>query len=253
MLPIMAVAALGDPSTPRRVLVVTVTKGYRHDSIQVAEPLLADIAAKDGGFEVDYARTDDDLAAKMTPAALAGYAAVVFANTTGDLPLPDKDAFIEWVGAGHAFVGMHAATDTFHNYPPYIEMVGGEFENHREQVPCRCLVADTSHPTTAHIGSHVDIPLEEMYLIKNYGQGKVHLLVYMDRHPNDGNAGFYPLSWCRPFGQGRVWYTGLGHRDDVWTAPWFVEHIHQGVRWALGFTDGDDTPSPQPEIPAVSQ
>ena len=42
--------------------------------------------------------------------------AVIFANTTGDLPLPDKEGFIKWIEEGHAFIGMHSASDTFHQF-----------------------------------------------------------------------------------------------------------------------------------------
>ena len=66
----MAGTAIG---APKNVLVVTVTKGFRHSSIPTAERVLAELAQKDGSFSVDYARTDADIARKMTPGALAGY------------------------------------------------------------------------------------------------------------------------------------------------------------------------------------
>src|SRR3954470_21741894 len=81
----------------KKVLVVTVTKGFRHSSIATAEKVLGELAKSSGAFEVDYARTDDDIAAKMTADALKKYDGVIFANTTGDLPLPDKEAFLEWI------------------------------------------------------------------------------------------------------------------------------------------------------------
>src|SRR6187401_2691011 len=76
-------------AAPKKVLVVTVTKGFRHSSIPTAERILGELAQKDGSFTVDYARTDEDLAQKTTVAALAGYDGVIFANTTGELPLAD--------------------------------------------------------------------------------------------------------------------------------------------------------------------
>src|SRR5213080_1065251 len=117
-------------ATPRKVLVVSVTKGFRHSSIPTAEKVLGELGQKSGAFTVDYVRNDQEMAEKMTPAALRQYDGVVFANTTGDLPLPDKQAFIDWIKSGKAFVGMHSASDTFHGFPPYIEMLGGEFQAH---------------------------------------------------------------------------------------------------------------------------
>ena len=104
-------------ATPRKLLVVSVTKGFRHSSIPTAEKVLGELGQKSGAFTVDYVRNDQDMAEKMTPAALRQYDGVVFANTTGDLPLPDRQAFIDWIKSGKAFVGMHSASDTFHGFP----------------------------------------------------------------------------------------------------------------------------------------
>ena len=31
----------------------------------------------------------------------------------------------------------------------------------------------------------------------------------------------YPSTWARMHGKGRVFYTSMGHREDVWTSPEF--------------------------------
>src|SRR6266853_476490 len=126
--------ATAQAATPKKLLVVTVTKGYRHSSIPTAEKILADVGKASGAFTVDYARTEEEIAEKMKPDALKQYDGAIFANTTGDLQLPDKQAFIDWIKSGKAFVGMHAASDTFHGFPPYIAMLGGEFQAHHAQV-----------------------------------------------------------------------------------------------------------------------
>src|SRR5436190_7515068 len=41
-------------TTPKKVLVVTVTKGFRHSSISTAEKVLAELGEKSGIFTVDY-------------------------------------------------------------------------------------------------------------------------------------------------------------------------------------------------------
>src|SRR5256885_15132442 len=87
-------------AAPKKVLVVTVTKGFRHSSIPTAEKVLGELAKKSGAFEVDYVRTDEEMAQKMTVASLKKYDGVIFANTTGNLPLPDKQGFLDWVKSG---------------------------------------------------------------------------------------------------------------------------------------------------------
>ena len=135
-----ALAAGAVSAKPKKLLVVTVTKGFRHQSIPVAEKVLQGLSdASKEAFTIDYARTDEELAAKMTAAALKGYDGVVFASTTGDLPLPDREAFLNWIKAGHAFIGIHAATDTF-KLSAIHEMIGGEFRTHGPQVSVDCIV-----------------------------------------------------------------------------------------------------------------
>ncbi len=241
------VAASAQDLAPKRVLVVTATQGFRHSSIPVAEKVLAELGKTSQAFTVDFVRggkdgkDDADVKEKMSPESLKNYDAVVFANTTGDLPIPDKDAFIAWIKSGKGFVGMHSASDTFHNYRPYIEMLGGEFLTHGEQVCVECINQDRRHPATRHLKGIWSI-FDEIYIIKNFNRENVHGLLTLDKHPNTGVPGDYPIAWTRTVGEGRVFYTSLGHREDVWENPLYAKHILEGIRWALGLVEGDTTP-----------
>ena len=237
--------------TPKKLLVVTVTKGFRHSSIPTAEQVLAKLADQSKAFTLDYARTDEELATKMTPAALAGYDGFIFANTTGILPIPDKVAFLNAVKGGKAFIGMHAASDTYHGkdtVDPYIEMLGGEFLSHGAQAGVECLVLDPDHPATKHfkdVGGVYCIQQEEIYLIQNYDSKKVRDLLILDKHPNNKKQlGHFPVTWCKNYGRGRVFYTTLGHREDVWENTLYEKMILGGIKWALGLEPGEATPLP---------
>lgn len=225
----------------KQVLVVSVTKGFRHDVIPTVDKVMADLAQQSGKFKVDYVRTEQEMAEKMTPTALAKYDAVVFNNTTGDLPLPDKDGFLNWIKSGKGFVGFHAATDTFAGFPGYIEMIGGQFQTHHEQVEVEVLVEDPSHPATKHFQSSFRV-FDEIYLLKNFDRRKVHGLLTLDKHPNFGTPGDYPIAWCKEYGQGRVLYTSLGHRKDVAERPDIKQHYLGAILWALGLEPGDAKP-----------
>ncbi len=241
-LPLFALAlgaiSLAIPTTAHRakkkLLVVTVTKGFRHgDSIPVAEKVIAELGAKSGKFDVDYVRTDEDMAQKMTVAALKNYDGVFFASTTGDLPLPDKEGFLAWIKEGHGFCGAHAAADTFHGFPAYIEMIGAEFETHGAQVEVEGLIEDDNHPATKVFNKQPFKAFDEIYIFKNYDWKKVHALIGMDKHPNTKAPGYYALSWCKEYGKGRVFHTSLGHRVDIWQKPWYQEHVLGGILWSL--------------------
>ncbi len=277
-----------DPLPPKKLLVVSVTTGYRHASIPTAERVLSNLAARSGRFTVDFvenppgmptippppfpgpgpdnaayeearARWLTTVPAALTPlspANLARYDGVVFLSTTGDLPLPDRDGFVEWVRQGHAFIGVHAAADTFHDYPAYIAMLGAEFMHHGAQVSVDCLNQDPAHAATSGLQASWTV-FDEIYLFKNFDEASVHMLLALDRHPNDKTPGFYPVSWCKPFGTGRVFYTSLGHREDVWdpnfsvrrknapeVATAFQQHLLGGILWALQLAPGQDYSSP---------
>ena len=194
---------------------------------------------------------------KLSPENLKKYDGVIFANTTGDLTLPDREAFIDWIKAGHAFIGMHSCGDTFHGFPRFLEMLGAEFRGHGAQVPADLHVIDQNHPATTGLPSVWNIQQEEMYQFRNYDPTKVHDLCSMNHHPNNPTeAGLFPVSWCKKFGDGKVFYTSLGHREDIWDADpnmpnrkntpeiakQYQQHILGGIKWALGLAPGDATP-----------
>jgi type 1 glutamine amidotransferase len=305
----------------KRVIVVTVTTGFRHSSIPYAEETLKKLGEESGAYTVvDYARQPEipllrkpnkprDLAPGADDKAKARYAAdlqkyeaelakwtpevekqaseaqgafdaaarqsleklspanliankidgVIFANTTGDLPLPDLDGFIQWINDGHAFAGMHSASDTFHKFPGYLDMLQGEFETHKAQVPADLVAGDQAHPANGGIGDSWNLQQEEMYHIKNQDRAKVRALWFMRHDPNEvDKALFFPVSWCRMAVKGRVFYTTLGHREDLWSddpnlpgringveiSKQYQAHILGGLKWALGLADGSVEPNP---------
>ncbi|MDW8209253.1 MAG: ThuA domain-containing protein [Chloroherpetonaceae bacterium] len=274
----------GEPQTRNRrmknVLVVTVTKGFRHDSIPVAEETIKMLGERTGAWITDFARTDADIQQKMTPQALQRYDAVIFANTTGVLPLPDPPALLEYVRSGKGFVAMHAGSDTFHTWPgssapvsEYIQMLGGEFLTHGAQCAVDGHILDPKHPATIAIvrsgertdpatAANVDLKkytvatgkiwkvFDEIYILKNVDRVNLRALVVLDRYPPDGSPnagkpGEHLISWCRTYGRGRVFYTALGHRQEVWRDPLFQEHIAGGIQFALGLMKGETRPNPE--------
>jgi len=227
---------------PKRLLIVTVTKGFRHgDSIPLIEELLPRIGEKQGTFTTDFVRNDAEMAEKMTVTALRRYDGVFFGNTTGDLPLPDREGFLRWIESGKAFIGVHSATDTFHGYPPFISMIGGQFKTHGPQSKVQLRIADPKHPANKPFKAPLEV-FDEIYQFKNYDPTTFRELLYLDKHPNDGTPGYYPIAWCKRVGQGKMFYTALGHRPDIWQAQWYQEHLMGGIRWALGLEKGDDKP-----------
>jgi type 1 glutamine amidotransferase len=242
---LLAATAAVVEAAPKRVLVVTATKGFRHSSIATAENVIATLGKVTGDYTVvDFVRggadgkDDAEVAAKLSLANLKDIDAVIFANTTGDLAIPDKDGFIRWVEDGHALIGMHSCSDTFHGYPPFYGLVGGLFLTHGAQVTVDMYNQDPKHPANQHLGDTWSM-YDEIYEFKEFHRDRVHGLLTLDKHPQNRQPGDYPVAWCKDLkGGGRMFYTSLGHREDVWTSEAYQKHILGGIRWGLGLAKG---------------
>jgi type 1 glutamine amidotransferase len=221
-----------------RVLVVTHTAGFRHASIPTAERTLQTLGQSSGAFAVEFARTAQDVLATMTADALRRQDAVVFANTTGNLGIPSMPDFLGWIAEGHGFVGMHSASDTYHDESAFLDMLGNEFVAHGQEAAVDALVENRSHPSTTALGDRFR-SFDEIYRFARQNRADVTMLLSLDRHPADGlplagQPADLPLAWARSHGAGRVFYTALGHRDDVWLDPAYQQHVLGGIRWVLG-------------------
>jgi len=251
-----AVSATTLSAAPKKLLVVTTTTGFRHSSIPNLEKVIAQLGQTSGEFTVDYVHQPNpmneqalkDALQKLSPESLKNYDGVVFASTTGDLPIPDPQGLVDWIKAGHAFIGIHSASDTFHKWPEYAQMLGGEFKGHGAQVGVECLNQDPKNPANAHLGKSWTIAQEEIYEFKNYDPANLHDLLILDKHPQNKEAGHFPVTWCKPFGSGKIFYTSLGHREDIIdtdpdlkdrknpieTSKAYQQHVLGGIEWALG-------------------
>lgn len=235
-----AATARPDASPPAgkpRILVVTFAAGFRHASIPVAEQTLADLAASSGEFEVDFARDAGAVKSKLARSALDGFAGVFFANTTGDLGVPDLGAFLAWIAEGHAFLGAHSATDTYHSSPEYLAMIGAELAQHGTICAVRPRVEDAEHPAVAHLAPAFDIT-DEIYEWKTNPRPNVKVLFALDAHPPDGHPeqnqpGDFPLAWTRTHGKGKVFYTALGHGDETWKDERFRKLLLGAIRSSI--------------------
>ena len=231
--------------TPKHVLVVSVADtASPPPSIETANQVFAQLAVTSGDFTVDFARTDQDLAQKMTLSALNNYDGVIFQNTWGELPLPNRDGFMTWISSGKAFMAVHSAAagypfgPTMTSYPPYADMLGAQMPGHAGERQVNIRNRDPGHPATRHFNSTF-LWYDEIYINQNVQWNAVHELLGMSQHPTTGLAGDYPLSWCRAYGAGRVFVTSLGHSVATWQRAAFQQHLLGGIRWMLKLDRGN--------------
>jgi hypothetical protein len=218
-------------------LYLTHSAGFKHRVLPVSERILPELGRASGAFEATVA-TD---ATALSEQNLRNYAAVIF-YTTGELPLDEarKRALMEFVRGGRGFVGIHSATDTFYQWPEYLELIGGYFDGHPWHQEVTVRVEDRGHPATAHLPEKFTLR-DEVYQFRSWSRGRVHVLLSLDHASVDlSKPGVkradrdFALAWTREYGSGRVFYTALGHEPDVWRDPRFQQHLVGGIRWAIG-------------------
>ena len=219
-----------------RVLYVTQSAGFAHPVLPLSEQVLPAIGREHGAFEADVTRDASILTADL----LARYDAVVF-YTTGELPLDagQKAAFLDFVRGGGGFAGIHSATDTFYEWPEYGALIGGYFDNHpwRQEVEVR--VENRDHAATRHLGASFRIS-DEIYQFRDWDRSRVDVLLSLDTASVDTRArgvkrtdGDFALAWTREYGDGRMFYTALGHEDVVWQDERFQRLVVNGIVWAM--------------------
>jgi uncharacterized protein len=241
----IALAACGgSPTAPasapaRHVLYLTYSAGFVHDVLPLSEQTLRDIGTTSGAF--DATATKD--CSLVSADSLKTYDAVIF-FTTGELPMSDaqKQALLDFVRSGKGFVGIHSATDTFYQWPDYGQMLGAYFDGHPWHQEVRIRVEDRNSPATRQLPDPFTIG-DEIYQFRDWSRDRVHVLLSLDPASVDLTAAGvhrsdrdFANAWTRAYGNGRVFYTALGHDAAVWRDQRFQQHLLGGVKWAMGIS-----------------
>jgi len=241
----------------QRVLYFTRSVGYEHsvvcrkgDALSFSESCLTEMGNQ-AGFEVECTKDG-----KVFDGDLDQYDCLVF-YSLGDVTRPDgrhtppmtpegKQKLLDGIAAGKGFVGFHAAADTFYSdgLDPYIDMLGGEFCGHGLEQEATMLVTSPDFPGLQGLGERFCL-FEEWYTFKKI-RTDMHVILALDTQGMMGtiyDRPPLPATWARMHGSGRVFYTSLGHREDVWTSEVFRQIALGGMAWALGNVDADVTPN----------
>jgi uncharacterized protein len=215
----------------QRVLLVTEARGFVHDSIPAATTFLRTLGERSGRYDVIHLEGG---AAQLTRRRLRRADAVVFANTSGELPLPERGALRAFVRNGGAFVGTHSASDTLHSWPAFKNLLGAEFARHGAVQEGRLVVRQRPHPVTRGLPSSLRLT-DEFYEFTGPLPPRTRVLVSLDPASVPDEVGTnLPLVWARRYGAGRVFYSALGHPSESWNERWHRRIVARGIKWALG-------------------
>jgi type 1 glutamine amidotransferase len=232
---------------PRRLRVMVYCKvgvgkngvrGFQHASIPVAMTAILKMAGQNH-FEADISGDPAD----FNDANLKKYAAIIFVSTTSDC-IPGDDqraAFKRYIEAGGGYVGIHAATDAEYDWQWYGDLSGAYFKGHPRGTPQATLdVVDSTSIATKHLPRRWT-RIDEWYHFKFVAKD-LHVLIKLDENsliypPGDEKLKMgpdHPMAWWHDFDGGRAFYTELGHTDETYSDPLFLQHLLGGIQYAMG-------------------
>lgn len=249
----------------KKVLFFTKSSGFQHSVItrKGDEPAHAERILTEIGQEHGYDVTASKDGRLFEPDQIGEWDAFAFyttgilteSATDGQPPMSPEglQAFFDAIKGGKGFIGMHCATDTFHSGKDepseYTKMIGGEFLGHGAQQEVPIDVVDESFPGAGAFGSEFRIN-DEWYSLKNIADDLHVIMVQLTEgmQGRDYQRPNYPMTWIKKYGEGNVFYTSMGHREDVWT-----NEKYQGLLiGGLDVVTGKKTAEHNPDVESVT-
>lgn len=244
----------------KRLLAIGESKGFQHDSVTAGVATMWKLG-RDTGLWDTYIRTDCELITKKKPSRNnmknLDYFDAVYFFTTGELAMDDSQkadllSFVRDDGKG--FIGGHTSIDTFYKWPEYGDMVGAYFDGHPwNTFEAPIIVEDREFPATRHFPPTFTIR-DEIYQCSNlYDRSKVRVLMRLDENKLDlARKGVkrtdkdFAVAWAKSYGKGRVFWTTLGHLDEVYENADVQKMYAEAIKWAMGITDAGVQSHPKP-------
>lgn len=263
-------------SEKKSVLVFTKSSGWEHDVVKRVngKPSIVEQAVTSLGNKHGFNVTTSKDGRIFNSKEFSNFAAVLF-FTTGDLTTEGTDknppmsahgkqTLLDSIRSGMSFVGVHAASDTFHTQPdpedesnryvahgdksdPYLRMLGGEFITHGSTPrlqDANIVVNDPKFPGLQDVASPFSFN-DEWYSLKDF-RTDLHVILTIDTKGMKGEPYQrppYPMTWARIEGKGHVFYTAIGDRPENWSSQLFLNLLAGGIRWAIRDADASVTPN----------
>jgi uncharacterized protein len=190
----------------------------------------------------------------------------IVASTNGELPFTaeGRQALVDFVkNDGNGIVFLHQSMVTLYGFKPWGELLGAYMGagvlfdgTNSSKRPAVMKIEDRHHPATRNLPEHWTLDDEFYQFAKTVGvpgptkvpvplafdRGNVHVLVSFDSERTNftgapkgwEKGGDYPQVWCQDIGNGRTFYTAIGHREDLWrNDPTFRQFVTGAIRWVL--------------------
>ncbi len=140
-----------------------------------------------------------------------------------DLTPEQENGLFNFVAGGKGLVGMHGTAWWIGGRA--VDLIGGHANWHPPGLTFTVNIADTDHPTMQGINDFE--VTDEIYISAHEPQ--LQILATAEWHNKA-----HPMAWVKEYGQGRVFYTTLGHTAETFKQPAMGQMMVQAARWAAG-------------------
>ncbi|MGY4385468.1 putative membrane-bound dehydrogenase-like protein [Pedobacter sp. UYP24] len=204
---------------PRRLEILLLGhKSEHHNSEKFAEIVSQDFFKN--GINISYTTDPNDLNAGN----LAKYDGLIIYANHDTITAPQEKALLDYVKSGKAFIPVHCASFCFQNSPEYINMVGGQFKEHKTDTFIETIV-DAKHPIMKGLTPFTT--WDETYVHTKLAKD-IHVLT--ERVEGTHHEAY---TWVKNYGKGKVFYTAYGHDERTWKNPGFLKLLQNGLLWAV--------------------
>jgi type 1 glutamine amidotransferase len=153
--------------------------------------------------------------------------------TMGQISGAQERALLNAVKRGVGLAGWHGGTgDTFRNNTEFQYMVGGQFVSHPGgNIDYMVNITDINDPITQGL-SDFKMTRTEQYYMHIDPNVKVVATTTFAHHDWWVEGAVIPVAWKKMFGNGRVFYSSLGHVAKDFEIYEAFEITKRGIRWA---------------------
>jgi len=257
--------APGNPAakieTPRNALLFSRMTGYKHWVTPHTAGVIKILGRKSGAFNV----VESNDVEMFAPGNIKQFDVIILNNTCSETKKRDlfwdathdraraamlEKSLLEHIAGGAGLVAIHGAITMQNNSMAFSEMLGGSFDFHPRQQEVVCKLVDPQHPLVEPFKGLPFVHEDEPYLFKNaYGDKNFRPLLEMDTAKLDcGNrtesvrSDKRYVAWIKRYGKGRVFYCSPSHNARSFEKPELLQFILNGIRYAGGDLDCDDSP-----------
>ncbi|MBN2336525.1 ThuA domain-containing protein [Candidatus Bathyarchaeota archaeon] len=181
------------------------------------------------GYNVDISDTLDAYLRKD----LDKMSLIVPAWTQGKITKEQEKGLLQAVKSGVGIAGWHGGMgDAFRDNVEYQFMVGGQWVAHPGNIIDYTVnITDHSDPVTAGINDF-HVHSEQYYMHVDPHVKVLAATTFTGEHAPWIKGATVPVTWKKMYGEGRVFYTSLGHVASDFEVPEAKTIVQRGMLWA---------------------